>query len=272
MKLKVDDIEFNLLLNAPKIDKTQIPVVFLHGFSGNADDWQFIIDKLPEKYFPAAIDLIGHGRTDSPENQIHYTCSAIVHQLDSIFTQLNFKNVILVGYSMGGRAALSYSIRHSDKMKAAVLESTTAGIEDMCMKKERVEIDYLLAEKIKNEGIESFINFWFETPLFESLKRLPNFTEMRNKRIGNSVTGLSNSLTGFSTGLMMSYWDKIGFLDFPVLVITGEHDKKYSEIGRNMHSKLPNARLNSVPDCGHNVHLEKPEVFTKLVTEFLTNI
>jgi 2-succinyl-6-hydroxy-2,4-cyclohexadiene-1-carboxylate synthase len=71
---------------------------------------------------------------------------------------------------------------------------------------------------------------------------------------------------------MMSYWDKIGILDFPVLVITGEHDKKYSEIGRNMHSKLPNARLNSVPDCGHNVHLEKPEVFTKLVTEFLTNI
>ncbi|MFA7227406.1 MAG: 2-succinyl-6-hydroxy-2,4-cyclohexadiene-1-carboxylate synthase [Melioribacteraceae bacterium] len=272
MKLKVEDIEFNLLLNESSFEQSKIPVIFLHGFTGDAGDWQFIVDQLPEKYFPVAVDLIGHGSTDSPKDQMHYTCSAIVRHLDSIFSQLNFEKVILVGYSMGGRVALSYSLKHTDRIIAAVLESTTPGIEDICMKKERVEIDYLFAEKIKKEGVESFINFWFDTPLFNSLKKLPNFKEVRSKRIANSVTGLSNSLMSFSTGLMTSYWDKIVSLNFPVLLITGDYDKKYTSINTKMRLKLPDARHNSVSDCGHNVHLEKPEVFTKLVNEFLKNI
>jgi len=157
-------------------------------------------------------------------------------------------------------------------MKAAVLESSTAGIEDIRSKKERVEIDYLFAEKIKNEGVESFINFWFDTPLFESLKNLPDFDRIKKNRLKNSSTGLANSLMSFSTGLMMSYWDKISSLSFPILLLSGELDLKYSAINAKMQSKLQKAQHTSVQKCGHNVHLEKPEDFTKLVMEFLTNI
>lgn len=272
MKLKVEDIEFNLLLNESGHKQSQTPVIFLHGFTGDATDWQFILDKLPEKFFPVAIDLIGHGKTSSPANQNHYSCSSIVRQLNSLFNQLNFNKVILVGYSMGGRAALSYALTYPDELIAAVLESSTAGIEDFCSKKERVEIDFLLAEKIKNEGVESFINFWFDTPLFESLKNLPDYEIIKKNRIKNNVTGLANSLTSFSTGIMNSYWDKISSLTFPILLISGELDLKYGEINSKMKSKFQDAQHASVPQCGHNVHLEKPEDFTKLVLEFLTNI
>ena len=156
MKLKVDDIEFNLLLNETDLNRTETPVVFLHGFTGDSTDWQFIFDKIPPTLFPVAIDLIGHGKTDSHPNPINYTCTAIVRQLDSIFTQLNFQKIILTGYSMGGRAALSYCLKHPQRVSAAIFESTTAGIEDFCVKKERVEIDLLFADKIRKEGVESF--------------------------------------------------------------------------------------------------------------------
>ena len=272
MKLKVEDIEFNLLLDESNYDQTKIPVIFLHGFTGAAEDWQFILNKLPSRFYPVAVDLIGHGKTDSPVNPSYYTCTSIVRQLDSIFTQLGFNNIIIVGYSMGGRVALSYSLTHPHRIKASVLESATAGIQDICSKKERVELDYLLAEKIKNEGVESFLDFWFDTPLFESLKNLPDFLAMKKKRLKNNVTGLSNSLMNFSTGLMMSYWEKISSLNFPVLLISGENDKKYTDINKLMKIKFPNALHSSIPDCGHNVHLEKPEVFTKLVSEFLTTV
>ncbi len=271
MKLKVDDIEFNLLLNKSDLNSNKQPVVFLHGFTGDSTDWQFIFDQLPKTMFPVAIDLIGHGQTDSPTDSAHYTCTAIVHQLDSIFFQLNFEKIILVGYSMGGRAALSYCLKHRQKLSALVLESTTAGIEDFGLKKERVELDLLFAEKIKREGVESFIKYWFDTPLFSSLKNLPNFEFIQSKRIKNNVTGLANSLISFSTGLMMSYWDKLSLLNFPVLLISGEMDAKYTEINRSLKQKIPNAQHTTVSDCGHNVHLEKPEFFTKLVFEFLTN-
>ena len=77
MKLKVDDIQFNLLIYESDFSNEKTPIVFLHGFTGRATDWQFIFDKIPEKFSPIAIDLIGHGETDSPENQDYYSCHAI---------------------------------------------------------------------------------------------------------------------------------------------------------------------------------------------------
>ena len=270
MKLKVDDIEFNLLLNESDLSRNITPVVFLHGFTGDSTDWNFIFDEIPNTMIPIAIDLVGHGKTESPSDPVHYTCTAMVHQLDSIFSQLNFRKVIFAGYSMGGRIALSYCLKHSQRVSAAVLESTTAGIQDFCMKKERVELDLLYADKIRKEGVESFVDYWFDTPLFASLKNLPDFEKVKSKRIKNSVTGLANSLTSFSTGLMMSYWDRLPSLNFPVLLVSGELDTKYTNISKEMRLKLPNAKHSTVSQCGHNVHLEKPELFTKLVIDFLT--
>jgi 2-succinyl-6-hydroxy-2,4-cyclohexadiene-1-carboxylate synthase len=269
MKLSVDDIQFNLLINENELHQNKTPIVFLHGFTGCANDWKFIFDKLPQNYLPIAIDLIGHGETDSPIDQSQYTCTAIVNHLHTIFSQLNLGKIIFVGYSMGGRAALSYSLKFPDEISAELLESTTAGIDNICDQKERVEVDLLLVEKIKNDGVDSFMDFWFSTPLFESLKKLPNYNEEKNKRSQNSVTGLSNILSGFSTGLMKSYWDLLTSLTFPVLLLSGSLDKKYTGINKEMNKKFPNSEHKVVSQCGHNVHLEKPELFTKFTLEFL---
>lgn len=272
MKLNVDGIQFNILLNKTDLNQNKTAVIFLHGFTGCADDWNFIFDKLPSKFFPIAIDLIGHGKTDSPEDQNHYTCSAIVHHLNSITESLGLKNFLIVGYSMGGRAALSFSLKYPHKVIAAVLESATAGIQDISQKKDRVEFDLLLAEKIKKEGVKSFTEFWFNMPLFARIKKLPAFEEIKNKRTANSVTGLSNGLCGFSTGLMPSYWERLSSIHFPVLLISGEFDLKYTGINKSMRTKFPNAQHQIFSKCGHNTHLEKPELFTKFVVDFLNSL
>ena len=272
MKLKVDDIEFYLHVNESDLNGKKTPVVFLHGFTGNSDDWNFLFRQLPENIFPLAIDLIGHGRSDSPKDPAHYTCTAIVHHLHSILLSLKLEKIILAGYSMGGRAALSYCLKHPNNVIAAVLESTTAGIEDFDQKKERVEIDFLLADKIRSEGIVSFIEYWFSTPLFRTLKDHPDFENIRKRRIENSATGLANSLMNFSTGLMRSYWESLPLLNFPILLVSGELDNKYTSINSRMKLKFQNALHAVVPECGHNVHIEKPELFTKLVQEFLEKL
>ena len=272
MKLKVDDIHFHLLLNESVPYKNKTPIVFLHGFTGRAKDWKFIFNELLKDFYPIAIDLIGHGETDSPVDQKFYTCTAIVHQIDSIISQLNINKFIIAGYSMGGRAALSYCLKHSEKISAAIFESTTAGIEDIVEKKKRVELDLLFSDKIKKDGVEAFIEFWFNTPLFESLKNLLEFEQIKNGRIQNDVTGLSNFLAGFSTGLMMSYWDRLHTLEFPILLISGKLDEKYTKLNQLMHTKFPHSQHQSVTESGHNVHLEKPNVFTKLVLDFLKSI
>ena len=193
-------------------------------------------------------------------------------QINSIIEQLNIDKFVIAGYSMGGRAALSFSLKNPQKIIAGIFESATAGIEDVEAKKERVEHDFLLADKIKKEGIESFMEFWLSSPMFGKLQSLQNFDDLKTMRNKNSVTGLVNSLAAFSTGLMNSYWNDLYKLEFPALLITGENDEKFTSINKRMVQKLKLAKHQIIPEAGHNTHLEKPELFTNLVLGFLNKI
>ncbi|NMB81464.1 MAG: 2-succinyl-6-hydroxy-2,4-cyclohexadiene-1-carboxylate synthase [Ignavibacteria bacterium] len=272
MIIKVDDIEFNIVVDEKKLKSDTTPVIFLHGFTGNANDWNFIFDKLPSPFLPVAIDLIGHGKSSSPDNPKYYTNEAIICQLNKIIKLLELDKFIIVGYSMGGRVALSYSIRYNRNILGAIFESSTAGIQDFNQRKERVELDFLLSEKIKLEGIEKFLEYWFSIPLFESLKDINNLEEVKNQRTTNNVIGLSNMLAGFSTGLMPDYWDRIKEIQFPVLLVSGQVDEKFTGINSKMAGIIPNCRHEIIANCGHNTHLENPELFTKFVRDFLISI
>jgi len=172
---------------------------------------------------------------------------------------------------MGGRAALSYCCKYHPDIRAAILESSTAGIRNFEQKKERVEFDFLLSERIRTEGVDKFLDYWFSIPLFESLKDIDNLENVKNQRKQNSVIGLSNMLAGFSTGLMPDYWDRLRNINFPVLLISGELDEKYTQINSEMSKLIPESEHIIVKNCGHNVHLENPELFIKFVDQFLNS-
>jgi len=272
MKLKIDGINYNLILNETSNVNDRTPLIFLHGFTGSAKDWHFIFDSIPKNYFPIAIDLVGHGETDSPVDNSYYSCGAMIHQLNLIVEKLSLKKFVIAGYSMGGRAALSYSVKYPHKIFAAILESATAGIVDMNERKERVKHDLLLSDKIREEGLDWFIKFWLDLPMFQSLKVKFDIDYIRNERNKNNVTGLANSLSAFSSGLMSDYWEELKYLDFPFLLISGENDNKFTAINRRMSEVIKNVNHKIIRNAGHNTHLENPVLFTKFVVDFLNSI
>ncbi|MGK9476253.1 2-succinyl-6-hydroxy-2,4-cyclohexadiene-1-carboxylate synthase [Melioribacter sp. OK-6-Me] len=271
MRLKIDNIHINYITGEGR-NSSGIPILFIHGFTGSSNDWKFLMNRLHPSYFPIAIDLVGHGKSDSPDDPNFYTCSTIVKHIDVLMKYLGYDHFILCGYSMGGRAALSYALKYPGNLLALILESSSAGIEDYNEKKDRVEHDFLLAEKIKSNGIDTFLEFWFDQPLFENLKKLKNFEQIKNERKKNNVIGLSNSLMGFSNGLMPSYWSKLKDINFPVLLISGSLDYKYTEISLRMNKMIRNSIHKTVEGAGHNVHLEKPEDFVNLLNTYLSKI
>lgn len=272
MKLNIDGINFNILIDESKLSQAKIPILFIHGFTGSSEDWKFIFNNIPQYFLPFAIDLIGHGKTDSPVDPKFYTCSSIVYHISFILNFLKFHKVILVGYSMGGRVALSFTLKNIERVSALILESTTAGIENIEERKKRVEQDLILSELILNEGIDKFIDYWFSTPLFESLKKLNQFDKIIKERKFNNPIGLSNTLKSFSTGLMNNYWDKLHLIKAPVLLLTGEKDEKYTTQNFRMNNLLQNSQHKIISDANHNTHLEKPELFTNFVLEFLNKL
>ncbi|MCB9249591.1 MAG: alpha/beta fold hydrolase [Ignavibacteriales bacterium] len=83
MILKIDDIAYNIYYEAENIS-SKTPIVFLHGFTGNLNDWKFLINKLPPEFTPVTIDLIGHGKSSSPDSLKYYSSKSQIIFLNKI--------------------------------------------------------------------------------------------------------------------------------------------------------------------------------------------
>ncbi len=274
MKINVNGVSVNILLPQSKFSKNKLPLILLHGFTGSSEDWIFLINELDERIYPIAVDLPGHGKNEISKDPKDYNIDFIVDIIDSIIEEFYFPQVVLLGYSMGGRIAESYTIQNMSKVKAMVLESTTPGIKDESERNARYRSDLDLAELIIIEGVEKFVNYWMELPLFESLKnrQVEEYQKIISRKLKNNPIGLSNSLKGFSTGKMENMWNSLIDLHHPILLITGQLDNKYSEIAREMKKQLPNSTHIILENSGHNTHLEKPKEFIKLINNFIISI
>ena len=247
------------------------PLVLLHGFTGSITNWKSHIPIFEKRFQSIAVDLLGHGSSDSPADPMRYRMERCVGDLISIFEQLGLEQVSLLGYSMGGRVALQMAAAHPDRVRALVLESASPGLAGLAERQARVTSDEALVDSIERDGLEAFVNRWEQSPLFVSQTRLPASVraELRAQRLQNNPRGLANSLRGLGTGAQSSLWDRLREIRVPTLLVAGMLDQKFTVIARAMAGALPVVRLARVPDAGHTVHLEQREVFDKLVMEFL---
>ncbi len=274
MKINYKDISLNVIC-APHELKFKNPIIFLHGFTGSANDWDFVLEQFPGNSSPIFIDLIGHGESDSPNSVVFYETKFQIELLKYVLEYFELKKVILVGYSMGGRLALSFTMKYQEFVDALVLESTSFGIENEKERLQRIESDKKLAEQIDNSSVEEFINNWIKDPLFNSLRNLDmeKLNDLiKNKIQNNNIVGIKNSLLGFNTGKMKNYFLELNNLKIRTLLIVGELDKKFVKINNKANSLLPKSELIIIKQSGHNVHFEKPKEFLKFLNRFLLNV
>ncbi len=134
-------------------------LVFLHGFLGSPQDWDGVINHLPE-----------------------YSCKALSYpfQIPS--------NSILIGYSMGGRIALRSS-------QPKILLSTHPGLQTPEEKAERWRQDELWIKRLQQEPLESFLKAWYAQPLFDSLRSHPAFPEVLSRRLKQDPEVLAQMLS-----------------------------------------------------------------------------
>jgi 2-succinyl-6-hydroxy-2,4-cyclohexadiene-1-carboxylate synthase len=246
-------------------------ILFLHGFTGSAKDWKDVAQKINPAFNKIALDSIGHGKSESPVNIKLYKSDELVKQIFFVLDHLKIERVIICGYSMGGRTALNFAAAHPEKILALILESTSAGIENKTERRARVKHDKELADFIESHSIEEFVNSWLHRELFSSLRKLPEnkFRKLKNSKMHNSKTGLLNSLRGFGTGVMPYLGKDIQMMNFPVLLITGALDEKFTRINKELANQFLDAEHKIIDDAGHNVHFENPEMFAETLIRFL---
>jgi 2-succinyl-6-hydroxy-2,4-cyclohexadiene-1-carboxylate synthase len=249
-----------------------IPLVLLHGFTGSTENWHPLLEMFSLSHNKVIlIDLIGHGLTESPSEFERYSMDESVKDLQAIFDELHLNKVILAGYSMGGRLALSYASKHPERIDKLVLESASPGLKSEAERMSRKENDRKLSQFIKEHGMESFIDFWENISLFASQKALPGDVQkkLRGQRLKNEEAGLANSLLGMGTGSQNSLWGSLDSLKIPILLVSGDMDEKFCGIAEEMKELLPYSTFIKIIGAGHAVHVEQPQIFGRIVNEFI---
>ncbi|KGX89514.1 esterase [Pontibacillus halophilus JSM 076056 = DSM 19796] len=244
------------------------PILLLHGFTGKKETWSTFQEEWSKRYRTIAVDLPGHGGT---EVNAPFTMENVCKDLSFLLDELSMKDVHILGYSMGGRTALSFAMMYPNRVRTLMLESASPGLRASHEQLMRQTKDEQLAKEIERNGIVAFVDRWERLPMFSSQLTLPEETkqQIRSERLTQSEFGLAASLRGMGTGIQPSWWDAIGDFHRPVLLITGELDEKFTTIAEEMRSVLSSATHKIVSQSGHAIHVEQPRKFVKIVEDFI---
>lgn len=244
-------------------------ILLLHGFTGHAGVWDDVRAEFGSDTQILSPDLPGHGAVKSDPATFGF--APVCLWLRDSLRDIGVTKSAVWGYSMGGRIALHFALAYPECVDRLVLESTSPGIADAAERASRLRQDEALATRIEEEGVDWFVNYWINQPLFAALKSLPKDRQDRGRelRLQNSASGLAAALRSFSVGKQEPLHNRLRELTMPVLVMAGAADRKYCEIGGAMAHSIPDAQFRIIPEAGHAPHWERPRETSATVREFL---
>jgi 2-succinyl-6-hydroxy-2,4-cyclohexadiene-1-carboxylate synthase len=271
MIIQYENIKLNFE-HLSEYDPSKKTILFLHGYTGSANDWKDVVQKIDKRFNKTALDLIGHGNSSSPSSVDYYTADSLVTQIEHSINHLKLNEIILCGYSMGGRVALNFAIARANLVKGLILESASAGFRNVKEREARKKSDEELAVYIENNSVEDFAAKWLDQELFGTLRRFSNdkLKHIREEKTKNSKIGLANSLRGFGTGIMPYLGSELVKLKIPIFLITGGLDDKFTQINIGLKKLLPSVKHKIISTSGHNTHLEEPKKFVEAVNGYLS--
>jgi 2-succinyl-6-hydroxy-2,4-cyclohexadiene-1-carboxylate synthase len=213
----------------------------VHGFSQTSRSWEPVEKLLPLDWDVQALDV--------PDGlDFVATADALGHR---------GAEGTWVGYSMGARLCLQLAMDRPAVVERLILVSGTAGIDSPAPRRARLESDEQLARSAERDGVEQFLDRWLDQRLFETLPR--DAAQLEIRRRGYTVGRLTHQLRTLGQGAQEPLWDRLGSLEMPVLILCGQWDRTYSDLGTRMAAAIgANAQRVVIPKAGHALNLERP--------------
>jgi pyruvate dehydrogenase E2 component (dihydrolipoamide acetyltransferase) len=239
------------------------PVVLLHGFGGDLDNWMFNQPALAEAGVVYALDLPGHGGSgkDVGAGDVAMMTGAVVAFMDT----LGIPKAHLAGHSMGGAVALDLALENPDRVASLSLVcSAGLGAE--------INGDYIagFVDAARRKDLKPVIQQLFADESLVTRDLLDDL--LKYKRID----GVRDALAALSKGMFgdgrqtLVLAGRLGDLKMPVQVIWGAEDKI-----------IPVAHADALPDgagrhvlqgAGHMVHMEKAADVNRLIADFIAAV
>ncbi len=242
--------------------------VLVHGWTNDRRIWAPVARLLAERGHRVVLyDQRGHG--DSRPGNDGLTIDAIGADMASVVAHLDVADAVVAGHSMGGMAAQSFAIQFpdvlADRVSAVALVSTACsdlGVPGPAGK---------LAPRVLGSSLVSrFVAHRRLGPLFvrNSLGPKATLTNLRVMQETFAATEPAARAAFYTAMAGMDLSDGLSGVDVPVVVISGTRDQLVDHSNsRRLASLINGAGFEAVPDAGHMLPLETPELLADLLED-----
>jgi 3-oxoadipate enol-lactonase len=239
------------------------PVVLIHGLGGtSAAIWKHLAAELEPDFAVVTYDLRGTGGSGRPPGP--YSLDGFVADLRALVEHLRLERPALVGHSFGGSIALAYAAEHPDGVSALVVAGGPVALPEQGRQAMRDR-----AETVEARGMDAVA----ETVATNGVA--PSFRE-GNPDEFRSLIGMlaaNDPATYAATCRVLADLDlrsALSRITAPVLLIAGDRDGVTPPATEEeLATALSDATRIEVPDCGHILPWERPDVLREAVLDFV---
>ena len=245
-------------------------VIILPGLGTSIEFWQLNVPKLAENYHVVALDPPGSGLSDKPDAS--YDLLWICDQVLAFMDAKDMPRASFVGGSMGGHLALLIALRHPERVDKLVLMGSSGAWPrpGILLTAALVVLwnDAVVTDHMRRTWPDTYGKiFAQQTPMTRDLLRYQMAVRADGRRFAPEGRALSRSLQSI---FWHSCRDELGRLKQPTLLIWGEGDRIHlRDEAICFRDSVPDSRLVVVPGAAHEVMVDQPETFNRLVLTFL---
>jgi len=241
-------------------------LLLVHGLLSSRAQWLPNLPSLSTFCRPVVVELLGHGRSPTPEDPASYTPEAYVEQFQRIRSELGADRWMICGQSLGAALTLRYALDHPGEVIAQVLTNSNSAFAEEGWGTAVRSAMQLQARRLESEG-----RAWLEESPLNPARNRHLTPEVRDALIADYAlhTPLGVAYTGLYTVPDSSVRGRIHENEVPALFMVGEREGRFREPARFAEKTMPHIRVLRL-DAGHAVNLDAPSEFNAAMAKFVS--
>jgi pimeloyl-ACP methyl ester carboxylesterase len=251
------------------------PIVFVHEFAGDHRSWEPQLRYFARRYRCVAFNARGYPPSDVPADAGNYSQDHARDDIRAVLDGLSIAKAHVVGLSMGGFAALHFGLQYPERALSLVVAGCGYGAQPGKREQFQHEVERT-AETIATQGMAKAAESYALGPTrvqFQNKDRR-GWAEFAGLLAEHSSPGSSLTMLGVQRRRPSLYdlVERMQRLTVPTLIVTGDEDEPCLEPGLLMKRSIKTSGLVVIPNSGHTINLEEPDLFNRACDDFFHQV
>ncbi|TAK50408.1 MAG: alpha/beta hydrolase [Betaproteobacteria bacterium] len=251
------------------------PLVFVHEFAGDARSWEPQLRHFARLHRCIAYNARGYPPSEVPADVGRYSQERARDDLRAVLDALGLAKAHVVGLSMGAFATLHFGMKYPERALSLTVAGGGYGAHPAQYAQFQADAQ-ASAQLMRDRGMAHFAATYGHGPTRVQLasKDPRGFAEHLRLLAEHSAIGSANTMAGYQGRRPSLYalTEEMRRIAAPVLIMAGDEEEPCLEACLLMKRCIPAAGLAILPQSGHAINLEEPELFNRLLGDFLHRV